>query len=195
MSLSSFQLALFVCTCIAVLFTCASAKASAKQCTSDSQCFPTGRVSGIHVYCGADGECVCRGCFYLQEKKGTCALDASCLTYRRSTYRSTGGQCEGHRRSKVRAILLTVFLPVGAANFYIKRYDCAVPQLVLFIFLAASISLLRILERSDTGNTCVYVVVIVLSIILSLAVAAWWIADIVIFATNSRRDGDGCPLQ
>ena len=98
----------------AFLFTCPSA--NTKRCTSDSQCFPTGGVSDSYEssYCGANGECVCRGCFYLQEKSGMCALDASCST---STY--TSRQCEDdHRRSQVRAILWAVFLPCfGAANF------------------------------------------------------------------------------
>ncbi len=33
------------------------------------------------------------------------------------------------------------------------------------------------------------------TLLTSLAVWAWWIADLVIFATNQRLDGDGCELN
>lgn len=31
-------------------------------------------------------------------------------------------------------------------------------------------------------------------VLVVLIILAWWIADVVIFAQNSRLDEDGCPL-
>ena len=187
---------------VAVSVTCASAA----RCTSDEQCYPTGYVAdGIDVprssiYCSANGECVCRNCFYLQKEKERCAVDASCSTSDK-TADETSYCPDDRRRSRVRAALVAGFFGfVGAANFYIARYEYAVPQLVLFLFLSALISFIRIILRhhptamDDNRFAGCFVVTVVVTCFVGLIVFAWWVADIVIFATNKRRDGDNCPL-
>ena len=39
------------------------------------------------------------------------------------------------------------------------------------------------------------IIVVILVLLASLALMGWWIADIVIFATNQRLSSDGCVLQ
>ena len=39
------------------------------------------------------------------------------------------------------------------------------------------------------------VCVFVLIFAVSFAILGWWIAEAVIFGTNQRDDGDGCPLN
>ena len=35
---------------------------------------------------------------------------------------------------------------------------------------------------------------VIILVVLSLAIVAWWIADLVVFATNKRLDQNGCQL-
>ena len=39
------------------------------------------------------------------------------------------------------------------------------------------------------------IVTAILTFLPLLATCAWWIADAVIFCTNQRLGGDGCPLK
>ena len=199
MLLSSLRQGVFVS--LLLMVTCASAQ----QCTSALQCYPTGYVAGgievppTFINCSADGECVCRNCFSLQDV-GTCAVDAPCRTYD-----TTNGTCLDHRRSQVTALVLAIVLtPIGAANFYVARYEYAVPQLVLFVILIASSLFGRILRcfSEDKGREtesflalCSTVVAAVVAILALLTILAWWIADVVMFAKNTRRDGSNCLLR
>ena len=185
-----------------LLVTCASAQ----QCTSPLQCYPTGYETGgidvppSFVNCSTEGECVCRNCFNLQEDGDTCVVDAPC-----QTYDTTNGTCLDHRRSQVTAVILAIVLsPVGAANFYIARYEYAVPQLVLFVLLIASSFFGRILrcssedKKHDTESfwaVCSTVIAASVAVLALLTILAWWVADIVIFAKNNRRDGSNCLLR
>ena len=187
----------------ALLFTCVTCQ---QQCTVASQCYPAGYVSGgiavspSLVNCSADGECVCRDCFYLDDGNGICAVNAPC-----QTYDTTNNRCKDHRRSQVTAVILAALLsPVGAANFYIARYEYAVPQLVLLVVLIIASCFGRIVryfsddKRRDTEKFCALcstVTAAVVAILSFLAIIAWWLADIVIFTRNTRQDGDDCPLR
>ena len=47
------------------------------------------------------------------------------------------------------------------------------------------------------GSVVFIVLIIILALVTvlaSLAIWAWWIADVVIFATNQRLSGNGCVL-
>ena len=35
---------------------------------------------------------------------------------------------------------------------------------------------------------------LIIDVALALILIAWWIADMVIFVSNDRTDGNGCPL-
>jgi len=49
-------------------------------------------------------------------------------------------------------------------------------------------------RRDDNGPTFKCATCCFCNALLSLMFFAWWIADLVIFATNQRIDGDDCPL-
>ena len=105
-------------------------------------------------------------------------------------------RCRKGTKSRTVAILLSVFLiNFGAANFYIERYELAIPQIILGLFLcffqfgSCAIAASR---DDDTSKPCI--ICCSINSLISLLFLAWWIADLVIFVTNDRTSRDGCPL-
>ena len=49
-------------------------------------------------------------------------------------------------------------------------------------------------RRDNEGPTWKCISCCTVNALISLTFFAWWIADLVIFATNQRDDGDGCRL-
>ena len=113
-------------------------------------------------------------------------------------YTNTTSECRQGTKSKTTALLLSIFLiNFGAANFYIEQYAYAIPQIIIGLLLCVFQfgSCAATCARSDKEKTSIPCVVCCsINSVLSLTIFAWWIADIVIFATDSRDDGDGCPL-
>ena len=177
-----------------------------QQCTAASQCYPAGFVAGnvtvppSLVNCSADGECVCNECFHRSDEEENCSVDAPCWTYD-----TTENRCKDHRRSQQTAVILAAIVScVGAANFYVARYECAVPQLLLIVVLICASSFGRVIrccsddKKRETDQLCLWcstIVAAVLAVLALLAIIAWWIADVVIFVQNTRLDGSDCPLR
>ena len=145
------------------------------------------------------GECTCNStlvnntdsplvCFNLINN--FCKLDR-CYRYNNNTR-----MCEEGARSKTTALLLSIFLiNFGAANFYIQRYELAVPQIILGLFLCFfQIGSCAVAGTKDEDTTTACIVCCSLNTLFSLLFLSWWIADLVIFATNKRLDGNDCVL-
>lgn len=180
--------------------------ASVETCMEASDCYPDGYTNGgiqvprTLINCSADGGCICNDCFYLDGDDERCAVDSPCWTYDTSD-----NSCSDHRRSqKIALVLAAVLSAVGAANFYIARYEYAVPQLALFVCLIIASCFGRILRylAEDKGRKtekfcalCTTITAALVAILTLGVIVAWWIADIVLFAKNARRDGDDCPLR
>ena len=192
--------------CVLAFVAFAFSPAYGQQCNKETQCYPVGYVTGgvvvprTLINCSADGECVCRECFYFDEDEGNCAIDEPC-----QTYDTSDNSCSDHRRSQLVAVVLACVCSVfGAANFYIARYEYAVPQLGLLVCLIVASVFGRILQyfSEDKGRStekfcalCTTVTAAVVAILALLTIIAWWLADIAIFVMNDRRDGDNCPLS
>ena len=128
-------------------------------------------------------------CFKSEDNE--CVLNIPCYQYMEEE-----GECRNGRRSRTVSIILSVFLiNFGAANFYIERYELAVPQiffgLLLCFFQFGSCAVAGTKEES-TSAACI--VCCSINSVLSLLFLAWWIADLIIFSLNQRMDGSGCPL-
>ena len=153
--------------------------------------------------------CQCTDCFTFNDNTNsstdTCVLNAQCYKYAFSV-----GRCESTARRKLTALLLQVFIGVvGAANFYIGRIDLGMGQLFLFIILIILPGVTEIfhcrLESSLKGNSdnskhqiSLILIISILSIITIFVgsfVFTWWLADVIIFATNTRTDLNGCTLS
>lgn len=109
---------------------------------------------------------------------------------------NSSGRCVETGKERLTALLLSIFLiNFGAANFYIERYDLAVPQIILGLlicFFQCGSCALNSKRDDDTSKLCI--ICCSVNAFFSLFLFSWWIADIIIFATNSRDDGDGCSL-
>ena len=170
------------------------------------------------------GVCSCDDCF---TAAGSICAIGQCWSF------ENGSCIDGRNRSKLISILLTAFLSsIGAANFYIGRYDLGVIQLAIFIFAIPAIVYGVILccccrcdlqaclhstphccgcddwstlpdgDDPDEGPRTITIVTLcciccgVMIVFLAVLVTiTWWLADLVIFATNQRLDGNGCPLK
>ena len=145
------------------------------------------------------GECVNGTCYCNQTTLGDCFFLTANNTCEESmcySYRADDGMCVKGTRSRTVAILLSAFLiNFGAANFYIERYELAIPQIILgivlcfFQFGSCAVAAAR---DDDTSVPCI--ICCSFNSLISLLFLAWWIADLVIFVTNTRLSRDGCPL-
>ena len=192
--------------CLLWVFILVCCSRGRQPCDNPKDCYPSGyREGGISispslVNCSSAGDCVCRECFVFNAAASSCALDAPCWRF------CTGnGSCEDHRRSQRIAVILAALLSsVGAANFYVARYEYAVPQLALFLCLIIASCFGRVIrylldnKGKDTEKFCALcstVSAAVVAILTLGTILAWWVADIVIFVRNARTDGENCPLK
>ena len=143
------------------------------------------------------GECSCTDtelgdCFELNSTINYCVeAQSDC-----NSYQAEDGICRRGRRRRTVALLLSIFLiNFGAANFYIEQYELAIPQIILglalclFQFGSCAVAGTR---DGDTSVPCI--ICCSINSFVSLLFLSWWIADLIIFATNMRSDGLGCPL-
>ena len=189
---------------LSLLLFC-SVTSGQQQCTEAEECYPSGYAQGgisvppSYVNC-TDGSCVCRDCFIFDSPAGTCVVDTPCWTFSTSN-----GSCEDRRRSQRTAVILAALLSVvGAANFYVARYEYAVSQLALFLCLIIASVFGRVLryvlddKGRDTEKFCALCSTVSAAVIAILAlgtIISWWIGDMVIFIQNTRTDGKNCPLR
>lgn len=142
------------------------------------------------------GICSCNGsdfgdCFSLNRSTNYCEV-SSCYNLQEQ-----GGTCKT-RRSRTVSILLSIFLiNFGAANFYIERYEYAIPQIILglalCLFQFGSCAAAKTNRDNETTIPCI--VCCSINSVVSLLFFSWWIADLIIFATNMRLDGQKCPIN
>ena len=181
--------------CVLVLGASCEANANVTDCLSDDDCsdFPlVGECNGTSGVCSCDTYNATEriDCFYYDSSENFCRI-RECWEFFNSS-----GRCREGSKKRLAALLLSIFLiNFGAANFYIERYELAVSQIILGILLcffqfgSCAVSAKR---DDDTSKLCIFCCSI--NSFISLLFLAWWIADLVIFATNTRNDGDGCPL-
>ena len=182
-----------------------SKRQAVPDCSVNQDCNPASlgneSIPESLVECTASGQCACSSCFMRNESSNTCYLNPPCNNY-------TGSpdfECQDNRRNTLTAFLLTFFLvPTGAANFYIDRLEFAIPQLILgviyIVFQCCVMPCVRSCakdakENGDKAKGIISCCLCIPYCLLALLFFSWWIADLVIFGTNQRSDGDGCPLR
>ncbi len=181
---------------------------SPATCANNAQCKPKAFANNTipmkFVEC-RNGQCYCSECFFLNNTENRCYINPPC-----TEYNANNAQCTDNRKKSLTAFLLTFFLvPTGAANFYIDRLEFAIPQLILGIIyicfhlvfpcIGASVVVesFKIGENVDKNTLRLGFAKCSLCIpycLLAMLFFSWWIADLVIFATNQRLDGNGCDL-
>ena len=167
------------------------------KCTSAANC--TNEViqnQSKYVSC-VNNSCICDPCFKA-DTAGMCEV-ASCYSYIITT-----DECTSTAPRWLAALLMSILVgATGAANFYIGRYEFAIPQLVLFCIVLVLPCIICVLycctgcECGDVARVCGLLINFILALILliiNLCLASWWIADLVIFSLNDRPAGDGCEL-
>ncbi|KAI6655035.1 TM2 domain-containing protein 3-like [Oopsacas minuta] len=153
-----------------------------------------------------DSECVCLSeCFELNLTSKSCFLQtSSCYLYSLSD-----DTCHSTAPSWVTAFILSLlFGTTGADNFYINRFDYAIPQLLLFLSpLCGCFTLcsycycamfLSIRKNLRPISMCLNVTALILAslaaIILPLITTSWNLVDWLLIAFNRRHDSNDCIL-
>ena len=167
------------------------------SCTTASNC--TNEIipnQSQYVSC-VNNTCVCEPCFQA-------VTTGMCTVARCYSYSMTADECSSTAPRWLAALLMSILVgATGAANFYIGRYEFAIPQLVVFCIVLVLPCIICVLycctgcECGDVARVCGLLINFVLALILliiNLCLASWWIADLVIFSLNDRLDGDGCEL-
>ena len=193
--------------CILILAVVFSPFILCKQCEYNTECtgVPINNQS-IYVRC-SDGQCICKTddfCFqYTPESDYPCTILKSCNQYTRVTDTCANPNGYDWRTAFILALLLS---GTGAANFYIGRYELAVPQLMLLLS-ALVIQLILVCIRlwarkkkvDDDGLLCVFcfaaMILTIMLIVVVLTGIAWWIVDAVLIYLNQRLDANGCHLS
>lgn len=185
------------------------------ECTNETLC---SSVSGVGVC--VEGTCACvlasdpsrnlSRCFELSNSSEgfeTCVDTGPLCMYQAwrgpdhdCCFTYMAPNCVRGRFSRLTAILLSVFLiNFGAGNFYIERYDLAIPQLIIGL-LACLFQIGACSERcvnrdeDDSKPTKCCVFCCGFNAFFSCLLFVWWLVDLVLFALNIRMDGRGCAL-
>ncbi|XP_064399281.1 uncharacterized protein LOC135345769 [Halichondria panicea] len=184
---------------------------SPATCNSNSDCLadPTLNPPVELVQCfpgtgpGGAGQCECSQCFMLNSN-GLCDVSL-CPDY---LYNNVSDVCgQDSRPRQLTAFLVSLFASsTGAANFYIGQDGLGGGQLVLLLIVlfvpcfmcCLPCCMACCMEKDDVKGSfffiIIMIVVVLLIIVASLAMSAWWIADLIIFATNQRLSSNGCTL-
>ncbi|KAI6652318.1 TM2 domain-containing protein 3-like [Oopsacas minuta] len=178
-----------------------------KQCEYITDC--TGvpiHNESIYVRC-YDGQCQCKTddyCFqYTPDSDYPCTILKVCNEYSHTTDTCTNPNGYDWRTAFILSLLLS---GTGAANFYINRYELAVPQLFLLTLafvLQVTIICIRLWARKkkvdEDGFLCVMccsaMILTIILLVIVLTSVTWWIVDTVLIYLNQRLDGNGCHLS
>ena len=99
-------------------------------CTADVQCYPDQHKTlnlTQYIQCTEAGNCQCSSCFVLNATTHKCQTLPGCTLYNNVT-----STCYDIRKRQSHALGYAAALTIsGAANFYIERWELAVPQLAI----------------------------------------------------------------
>lgn len=164
------------------------------NCTLTGVCSEFGE--GIGICDEATGLCSCngslpQGCFEANNETNLCELEDCAVILENSTE-----ICRVGKYSRTTALCLSIFLiNFGAANFYIRQFAFAIPQIVLGLLLCVfHFGSCGAAAARDDKTSPLCIICCAVNSLLSLTIFVWWIVDLVYFALNVRNDGSGCPL-
>ena len=176
-----------------VSLTCAQ---NITSCLSDEDCSPSiHNVESAGICNVTSGLCSCNttlpsDCFHIYNN--------TCAPTRCGVFDNTTSSCRAGPKSRTTALLLSIFLiNFGAANFYIEQYGLAIPQIIIGLLLCVFQfgSCAAACARSEKDKTSIPCVICCsINTFLSLLIFVWWLADLIIFALNTRTDREDCPL-
>ena len=195
------------CSILLLLYCLVQTRLTTGLCTKNTDCFKTSVLSSTSLVQCVDSKCVCKTeCFHLNSTSGQCYLPESpCYAYS-----SSDDVCHSSAPSWLTAVLLSLLLgTTGADNFYINRFEFAIPQLLLFLsplcgcfalFAYSACAMILYTKRNLRNiSNCINLTALILAslaaIIFPLTTISWNIADLLLFSFNRRHDSRDCILQ
>ena len=106
-------------------------------------------------------------------------------------------QCNYKQKKQLVAFLLELFIGFGGGHFYTERYVEASLKLVSFLFGIYIICLFPLSAKCVSDKCDSDVLVIFVSCfyyLCAIGLATWFIYDLVMFGSNTYKDGNGIDL-
>ena len=106
--------------------------------------------------------------------------------------------CNYKQKAQLTAFLLEFFLPFGSGHFYALRYLSGVFKLLIFFGFWIGYCVINSMKKgglSWVDESLNMKVAGCFLCCLCMGILAWQITDIVLFSTNSYKDGNGAPLN
>jgi hypothetical protein len=104
-------------------------------------------------------------------------------------------KCNYERKRQLKAFLLEFFLTYGAGHFYTHNYKYAIPKLCVFVFLYCLFIGLRIISKAKEENKTANLIICISAAICFVGMISWQIYDVVKYAQNKYKDGNGIELR
>lgn len=187
---------------------CLIHSASAHTCTSSQECTAVSLardsllVRCVEGTCDCDNFCFEFDAFVTGDIQDSCTVRSECYSYLKQN-----DTCILITKPIKDIALYAVFLGfVGVANFQVGLTTQGAFQAVLFTLLVVA-SVLDCLvnarcyykrKRGHSGHGIVFlwnVVLFIIILLLSLTLFFWWLLDLILFASSTKRDSNGCLLS
>lgn len=130
------------------------------------------------------------------DKQGECNEKGKVICYSKyTTYpEDSEVKCNYERKRQIKALLLELLVTYGAGHFYMENYKYAIPKLIVFIFLYYLFIVLRVVSKAREENKTVNLSISISAIVCFLGMIAWQIVDVIKFAKDDYKDGNGIRM-
>jgi hypothetical protein len=107
--------------------------------------------------------------------------------------------CQYKQKSQLTAFLLQFFILHGSGHFYVGNLQYAIPQLIIclcptLIYIVMCMMGIKI-RKTDGPRTLTNLILVLFTCLFFFTMISWWLADVIIFGTNSYNDSNGIPLR
>ena len=82
----------------------------------------------------------------------------------------------------------------GIGHIYTENLALAIPKLMIYVFACSAIIILRIVSRKTEENNPTTLLVACIACTIGSVVIIWHIIDMILYALNSYKDGNGIEL-
>jgi hypothetical protein len=103
-------------------------------------------------------------------------------------------KCNYRRKSKVKALLLELFLTYGAGHFYSENYKLAIPKFLFWVFTYYGFIVLKAIHKGNERNKVLEKFIKLLAVVALTIMLSWQVIDLFLFGFNIYSDGNGIEM-
>jgi len=103
-------------------------------------------------------------------------------------------KCNYKKKSKVKALLLELFITYGSGHFYTENYKLAIPKFLFWVFTYYAFIVLKAIHKGNENNKRFEKILKFCAIITLILMVIWQMIDLFLFGLNIYSDGNGVEL-